>query len=229
MFISVHIPKTAGTTLAQIFDHASERRVMFDYSADYSNTLFDDVGRERFLNALPFIKSHFRFIHGHFYLEKYLDIVPDAKFITCFRKPVERVVSQFRHIWYEGNPNSPLISRIENGFDIVDFASGDFNVANAHRKHLGDRDPSDLDFIFINERLSEGLGLFQKMFQGAIQNQWALSVPRVNDGDTRETKSARPTLKITQQQIDALAPILADETSYYDLAVSRYEENLRKF
>lgn len=229
VFVSVHIPKTAGTTLAHIFDHASDRRVMFDYASDYSNILFDDAGRERFTQALPFITSHFHFIHGHFYLDKYADLIPDARLITCFRKPVERVISQFRHVWYEGNPNSPLVKRIEDGFDIVDFASGDYNVANAHRKHLSDRDPRDLDFVFINERLSEGLDLFQRTFPGTIQNQWALNVPKINDGMTRETNSNRPKIEITQDQITALGPILSDENDYYELAISRYEENLSKF
>ncbi len=201
---------------------------MFDYAADYSNIMFDEAGLERFKAALPFVTHHFRVIHGHFYMDKYADVIPDARLMTCFRRPVDRVISQFRHIWYEGNPNSPLVERIENGFDIVDFAKGDYNVANAHRKHLSDRDPGTLDFVFINERLSEGLGLFHKMFPGIIQNQWALNTPHINDGDKRESQSKRPKLDITPEQIAALGPVLADEIAYYDLAVARYEDTLAR-
>ena len=60
MFISLHIPKTAGTTLAYIFDYGSGRRIVYDYKADYSNAVMDDLDFWRLHK--PFIERQFNFV-----------------------------------------------------------------------------------------------------------------------------------------------------------------------
>jgi hypothetical protein len=99
--ISIHIPKTAGTTVADVFSRCFNRRVLFDYET-YDKPQI--VNRE-VRNNVDFIRSYFDVIHGHFYAWKYLDVFPDAKFIATIRHPVERVISQYLHELNEDSSN----------------------------------------------------------------------------------------------------------------------------
>ena len=63
IFISVHIPKTAGTSLAYVFDHGTDRAVLYDYRADYTNFMFSAEEETQFLQARDYVLSKFRFIH----------------------------------------------------------------------------------------------------------------------------------------------------------------------
>ena len=103
IFISVHIPKTAGTSLAHVFDMGTDRAILYDYRSDYSNFMFSEREREEFLEARGYVLSRFSFIHGHFSVRKYQDVLPAAKRVTCFRHPISRIISQYKHIWFERN------------------------------------------------------------------------------------------------------------------------------
>ncbi|MEO6713928.1 MAG: sulfotransferase family 2 domain-containing protein, partial [Mycobacteriales bacterium] len=122
MFISIHIPKTAGTALAYIFDYGSGRRILYDYSDDYSNATMDDLAW--WTAHKPFIERQFDFIHGHFFYRKYAELfAADGVFLACLRHPVERIISQFNHVYFEANPHDWQYQAIrDDGLTVVDFA-----------------------------------------------------------------------------------------------------------
>ncbi len=162
MFISIHIPKTAGTALSYIFDYGSGRRILYDYKDDYSNVRMDDLAW--WTEHKPFIERQFDFIHGHFFYEKYAELFPDGVFLACLRHPVERIISQFNHVFFEANPEDWQYKAItENNLDVVDFATFD-GVRDAQARHLDGREISDYDHVFISEYLNESLRAFQDRF-----------------------------------------------------------------
>src|SRR5579859_5671620 len=121
MFISIHIPKTAGTSLAYVFDYGSGRRIFYDYRDDYSNATMDDLAW--WTQHKPFLERQFDFIHGHFFYAKYAELFADADFLACIRHPVDRIVSQFNHVWFEGNTEDwQYRAIVEHDMDAVDFA-----------------------------------------------------------------------------------------------------------
>ena len=66
MYISIHIPKTAGTTLGYILDLGFRRKVFYDYTQldDKPELLQKDIAH---LQAnKDFIAERFKLIHGHF-------------------------------------------------------------------------------------------------------------------------------------------------------------------
>lgn len=219
--ISVHVPKSGGTSLADVFDHGTERKVLFDYRADYSNIRFTDEEKAEFRAALPFIRRHVRIIHGHFYLQKYTELMPDAKTMTCFRYPVDRIVSQYRHIYYDTNADIPMRRKILDGLGIVDFAALP-NIARAYLVHLGAIPPGELDFIFLSDRLDEGIRLFHAYFPGVI-NPRIRQIPKRNVGARRESISDAPRLVISRAEYEKIEQLAADEIEYYREAVARYE------
>lgn len=105
MFVSIHIPKTAGTALARIFEETSLHRVIYDYGTERDLSAVrhcTDIIRQNTV----FIKDYFQYFHGHFHYLKYSDVFDDCPFIATVRNPVDRVKSQYRHIAMSGDPNN---------------------------------------------------------------------------------------------------------------------------
>ena len=221
IFISVHTPKTAGTSLAYVFDHGTDRAVLYDYRADYTNFMFSAEEEAQFLQARDYVMSKFRFIHGHFCLLKYRSLLPMAHTVTCFRDPVARTMSQYKHIWYEKNENSPDYQQLKAGMDIVAFSERQ-NIANAQSLHLGGVAPREIDFVFLNHSLDEGIRLFQLKYPGVLMNDWA-HLPSLNTGETREQAALHGSLTITESQKKKVVELHAGELDYYRSAVTAYE------
>jgi hypothetical protein len=154
--VSIHIPKTAGTTVAEVFSRCFNRRVLFDYETyDKSQTVNREVG-----NNVDFIRSYFDVIHGHFYAWKYLDVFRDAKFIASIRHPVERVISQYLHELNEDSSSASYHDDLVSGrMDVVDFA-GLEGIGDAMYRHLAGRALNDYDLFIVSESLELSLRLF---------------------------------------------------------------------
>lgn len=212
-FLSIHIPKTAGTSLAYFFDHGSGRKVLFDYDSRYRNFLFyDEIKKQSFINALPYIKSNFRMIHGHYCIEKYQYLIPDAKLVSCFRNPIHRTISQFKHEYYED-------IKLEN-MDIIDFVTNTPEVLNAHLSHLSAINPKDLDFIFLFEDLDFGVHMFSSNFSEFFK----LDIPplEINTGSARENISNKSIVEVDKKQELKLFSLLTEEIEYYQKAKTEY-------
>ncbi len=160
MFISIHIPKTAGTALGYTFDYGSGRRILYDYKDDYSNAKMDDLAW--WMQHKPFMERRFDFIHGHFFYEKYADLFPDGDFLACLRHPVERIISQFNHVIEAANDWQHEAIK-EHNMDAADFAAFD-GVHDAHARHLQGREIEDYDFVFITENLNASLLAFASQY-----------------------------------------------------------------
>lgn len=162
MFVSIHIPKTAGTSLGNVFDYSSGRRVFWDYDESYR---FAQELQPEIRDNIDFIKSYFKFIHGHFYYSKYAEILKDAKFLTCVRHPVDRIVSQYNHVAYSSGGTDWRIPLIREGkMNVVEYARTDKNISSAMARHLMGRPLKEYDQVFVTERLQEGLNVFSKKF-----------------------------------------------------------------
>ena len=183
MFVSIHIPKTAGTALAKIFDDTSLRRIMYEYGSERDLTTVrtcpPDVREHR-----EFIQSYFKYLHGHFHYLKYADVFPDAPVITTVREPVDRVVSQYLHILRGGDRNNLRHKQIMDGeMSIVEFSKIDF-IGNAQWYYLEGRPIKEYDFIFIQEELYYSLKKFCERFElSEIQEYlgWFNGVPTINE------------------------------------------------
>ncbi len=84
--ISVHLPKTAGTTFRQILEGVyTPEKVCSDYTGSkFSEELLTKIGS-------PDIKV----IHGHFPVTKYQDMFLEAKRIIWLREPIRRLLSHY--------------------------------------------------------------------------------------------------------------------------------------
>ena len=182
MFVSIHIPKTAGTALAKIFDETSMRRIMFDYGSEWDltsvRTCPSEVKEHR-----DFIQTYFRYLHGHFHYCKYANIFSDSPVITTVRDPVDRVISQYLHVLRSGDRNIKQHKLVMDGeISVVDFAKFKY-IGNAQWYYLEGRPIRDYDFIFVQERLEYSLSKFCERFRVSEIREylrWFDGVPKVN-------------------------------------------------
>ncbi|NKE47406.1 sulfotransferase family protein [Roseomonas frigidaquae] len=184
-FVSVHIPKTAGTTVATVLDRVYQRKVLFDYAPSESYNTPDPLIRQ---NA-NFIASFFRGIHGHFGVTRHLPVFGGAKYISCVRHPVDRIISQYNHEYNDNGPGSYWHRPIRSGeMSVVDFA-GLAGIGNAMTLHLAGLDLVDYDLLMITENIHASFTLLNYVVGAMnIERYFGIppNLPRSNEGTARE-------------------------------------------
>lgn len=161
MYISVHIPKTAGTTIGYILDFGSRRRIYYDYSEAESSAELLLADKNLVRNHKSLFEKKFDVIHGHFHVSKYLDLFPEAKYLVCLREPLARTLSHYYHVIEEGKGSHWAYEHLMSGeMDIVDFAGLPF-VKRAQSVHVEGKPLSEFSHIFLSEKLADSIYKFQ--------------------------------------------------------------------
>ena len=158
--ISIHIPKTAGSSFHAILKSHYGWRLKHIYKHKDFHTL--NTGKKFYANK-PFVKA----IHGHIkphanWKKQY----KNAKWVCWFRDPVERVISAYYHLektqgmgmkhekrFGELKPNLEEFVRLEDFKPVTRIYQAYFNKFN----------PEDLFFIGRTEHFKEDLNLFAKL------------------------------------------------------------------
>jgi hypothetical protein len=223
VFVSIHIPKTAGTALAYLFDYGSGRRIFYDYRDDYSNARMDDLFWWE--QHKDFIERQFDFIHGHFFYEKYAQLFPDAEYLACLRHPVDRILSQFNHVYFEANENDwQYRAIVEHGLDPVDYASLE-GIADAQARHLDGRGIEDY-FVFITEWIDLSFTAFQVSYQFGRRDP---HMAGTQAGGTIPTMNARTEkVPVTQAMKEKIYAIATEDVELYIRGCERSKQLIRQ-
>ena len=140
MIVYIHVPKTGGTSIRMAAaEHFGEDAMLYDYGPDAPRTspivrelLYDADEPDRLVEWIH--NNGIKFISGHFRMNRYPTLLPEASLITWVRDPVARVVSQHQHRtrslgekrpldeWAEKPKWQNLITR-QTGTDLARFAS----------------------------------------------------------------------------------------------------------
>lgn len=183
MIISVHMPKTAGSSLAQtLSDHFGERLLR-----DYADLPLNTPVNERNLSALQESLrnadrdySQIACVHGHFLPLKYLtlSLKGETKYITWLRDPCERLAS---HYWFwkkTYDPStSPALHRrvIEENWTLERFCLG-AELKNLYRQFLWGFPLDMFCFIGIVEHYEADFAYFTKTFLGVDRPAYMVNV-----------------------------------------------------
>ena len=123
MLISVHIPKTAGTTFRDLLSRRYGDRLL----TDYGDRPLSHAAPTRWLRALQgALRAQARLqghdaVHGHFLAFKYSRV--DAPMVTWLRDPVQRMVSRYQHYLRDVAEGRPLqaVRGLRPGLRLDDF------------------------------------------------------------------------------------------------------------
>lgn len=169
--ISVHLPKTAGTSFkASLAMHFGDR-----YRDDYGDQVISQSQHERFgaaASAGQLIAQQgldgIDCVHGHFLPLKYqsLDITRSLTFVTWMREPVARLLSHYDY-WRESYDKETAAPHhrqvIEEGWTLERFCLSE-KFRNIYTQYLWSFPLERFAFIGITEHYNEDMQEFSGRF-----------------------------------------------------------------
>jgi len=169
MIISVHLPKTVGTSFIKTLKTLCDGEIVKDYSDKPLNR--KEVER-KIVTSIKRIKNSWMnlddigCIHGHFMPHKYLSLNQPTLFITWLRDPVERLASHY-YFWinhYNAETAFRLQRKVvEENWSFEQFAFSK-EMQNVYDKFLWNFPMKKFDFIGITEYYQEDLTYFSKKY-----------------------------------------------------------------
>lgn len=193
MIISVHVPKTAGSSFRAILEQFYGGRLLLDYGDLPINTPANVRHAKALSDAAVLATSDLSdvdCIHGHFLPRKYLPLknTVRARFVTWLREPLSRAISHY-NFWkrtYNSASAPPLHRRVcEESWSLERFCFSD-ELKNFYAQFFWDFPTELFDFIGITERFSEDLSFFSRRF---LQLE-ASCVPKVNAAPANQSRTA---------------------------------------
>lgn len=172
MIISVHVPKTAGTSFVKSLEAHFGLGLLKDYADLPTNTPQYERNRAALLACVHYAESvhatGVACIHGHFLPLKYLllSVKKDLRFITWMRNPVERVLSHFYYLksFYDPATAPPLHRKmVEEEWSIERFCLSP-ELKNLFGQFLWGFPLEYFDFIGITEFYDEDLAYFSEQY-----------------------------------------------------------------
>jgi len=179
MLISLHMPKTAGTSFQETLVKNFYESILFDYH--YSEGILKELINKKNLDEkekeklkLYCTENDVRCIHGHFEITKYIDVFDPAVYVTFLRDPVERQISNYnyqKHFPWDTQLASGAI-RIEVNPRGHDIWTGKLDlegfllhpdVANHYKLYGLDQYFDQFDFIGIMECYDKSLKILSKL------------------------------------------------------------------
>jgi len=150
--LSLHIPKTAGTTLESILlKKYGERLYRYNSNPELLNT-----------KKAGWIMDNYDAIHGHFDVNKF-DLADSNINAFCFvREPYDRLVSHFNYYkqnFIEG-PYSELVYDGTVDFEAFSFSD---NMKNLQSRMMGNYSAQDYDLVGNSKRFNSYIPVVNKL------------------------------------------------------------------
>ena len=162
--ISVHVPKSAGTSFAHVLAQQYPDGLFMDYRHEPMHPHFlgrdMDLWREEQALRAVELPARIRVIHGHFWAGKYDAIFPEAKKVTWLREPVRRLVSHY--YYFKSKPSlpnpHPLHRKLhEKNLSLAEFARLPAMQNIMTTRWLRDTPLKAFDFVGVQEHFAEDL------------------------------------------------------------------------
>ncbi len=191
--VSLHIPKTAGTSFRTILEDQFGKKKVLQFSIYASGTIEvkgKSFKKEAFKNKTTVLHGHFRYKDLH----KFVELNEGTPFITWVRHPVERVVSNYYFLSkiiadrLKEKPDENLMSRM--GKSLLEFAQLHDNQ-NVMSRFLEGSDLRNFKFIGIQDHFEEELERLGKcmnwpLIRNRVHNATAQSIKQISSTDFEE-------------------------------------------
>jgi hypothetical protein len=167
MIISVHIPKTAGTSFGQDLVGAFGPRIFGDYG-DWPEArtpeaqAHNERRRIEMLDRVEEQAAKFDIIHGHFTVNKYLNVFPDSTFVTFVRDPFQHAVSTHEQASREEHDLHPGHRPFkEQQMTVADLVEA---YPNHQSLYLAGLPVTEFAMIGLTEWYEQSVALFEAIF-----------------------------------------------------------------
>ena len=216
MIVSVHIPKTAGTSFRLALERTFGDRLLLDYDDRPLSTDPDQIARRleaarRVPADAAGLAARYDVVHGHFIADKYQDSDLEPRFAAFFREPGARLVSHFKQWRRQANPANPLGWKVHTGAIGMAEMAADPMIRGLYRHFLGTVPVDAFDFIGLTEAYERSLALFEAVF--------GIALPMLQENVTASEGGAASGSE--QEAIDKT--LLAPDQDVYDQACHRFE------
>ncbi|MGB3510235.1 MAG: class I SAM-dependent methyltransferase [Microcoleaceae cyanobacterium] len=216
--ISVHVPKTAGSTFKKVLLQVYGRKnVILDYPRP----------NKRRYQALESIHAQTKVIHGHFPANKYDEYYPDARQIIWLRNPIIALFS--RYYFLKSVNQTHYVSKMheylqqEKNVDLIEFAEIPENQNQIKRKYIKETTLTDFYFIGIQEFFETDIKELKEMLE------WPeIAVGYKNKNISAEYQESLQELLKNQSIIAQLAKLNQEDIEIYQEALSLREKRLKK-
>ncbi len=212
MIISVHIPKTAGTSFRCDLRAAFGARLLEDYGDWTEVTTAEAEAHNGRRHAAMLAESasyaeRFDVIHGHFSADKYRDVFPDGRLVTFVRDPYQHAMSSYEHAVRETRPIAHPSYRAfrERNMTMADLIEA---VPDHQSRYFASVPVDEFAMIGLTERYEASIALFERMF--------GITMPRV-----RDLRNANPNRPSTAYAIPAELRTAVERHRAADLEIYR--------
>ena len=217
--ISIHIPKTAGTsfrnTLKKTYGEQEVARLDITKKGRIS------LNQKRFRDkTLP---ANVRVIHGHFSAAMFRDnftVDSDIPYITWLRNPVDRVASNFyylekrlKEILDERGSNLNILSKMQK--NLLEYASSPINQ-NRITKFLDGIELSQFLFVGIQEHYSEDLKQLSILLEWDKVEEYKHNITGTDYG-------------LSKKDIDFISSCNKNDILLYEKALRLRDERIKHF
>ncbi len=178
--VSVHLPKTAGSSFRTSLESIFKQRFQKDYQGSGIALSAFERNKKTLTESLHIAEQgvkHYDCVHGHFMPAKYLllnDIVP-LTFITWMREPIARLISHYNY-WHQAyNPDTSAPHHrqvIEENWSLEKFCLSE-PFRNIYTKYLWGFPLENFAFIGITECYAKDFRYFtEKYLNTSLPIQW---------------------------------------------------------
>ncbi|MEO0421917.1 MAG: sulfotransferase family 2 domain-containing protein [Pseudomonadota bacterium] len=224
MLLSVHIPKTAGTSFRQALQaQLGEDRVALtylgrvmcgnDYVCGFQGRSLEHLADEDAAALVDYCETNgVACIHGHYTLFALRELFPDARCITFLRDPLKRLISAYNHMFVTMPDRAEQLS-------FEDFVRME-RTQNVYESHGVLEYIADFDFIGITEQYGRSLELLQNVYP-------ELGVLRLEEANVSQTK------RFTRQDVsddflDELRSLNDGDYEIYNQVCGWFEEECER-
>jgi sulfotransferase famil protein len=208
MLISIHVPKCAGTSFRLLIDRLYGDGVWHNYG-----TIFSKESAKAEL-----IPPGTQIIHGHFMADAFDGILPDRRYITWVRHPVERVVSNYYHFLRSPDMRDDCCRQLhERKLNIRQFSDLDW-MRDEICRYLTGKAIDEFEFVGVSEEFEKSMRLFCATY-GFVGFE---DFPRANINPDR--KSANYAL--SDEDFAYIADRNRADLAFYEESVVRLRERI---
>jgi hypothetical protein len=167
MIVSVHIPKTAGSSFRADLLDVYGPRLLLDYG-DWPEVSTPEAdarhaaSRAHVLARVASGPEDYAAIHGHFLVSKYLDVFPVTALVAMVRDPYQHAVSSYEHALRQGPSEHPGLQRFQR--DGMTLTESIAVVPNHQSLFLRGVPIEEYAVIGVTEWYERSVALFSTMF-----------------------------------------------------------------